>query len=132
LPGNVTTAKLKHIQNRCGNSLLFKSVSGDFIPPEEDDNTSVCELLPETAVVLADIISWARYIVPAFLIILTGIDISRIVVSGNIEEELPKRKKTIFIRLIVAAVFFFLPIIVQLLLSIVTEYDYGDISCIWK
>lgn len=98
---------------------------------------SLCtKIMPNTAKVLAKIIGYVQLIVPVLLIVLTGIDIGRIIVSGNLDEELPKQKKKILVRLITAIAIFFLPLIVQLLLTTVkidsgsTEDEIGAIEYI--
>ena len=75
------------------------------------------EILPETSKVLRNVIKGAQIIIPVLLIVLTGLDIGKIVLTGNIEEELPKRKKLIMARFIVAIVFFFLPLFVSLVID---------------
>lgn len=85
--------------------------------PESDIKGSgaLCdEILPNTSKILSKVIKWIQILVPVFLIILTALDIGKIVVTGNIEEELPKRKKIIMIRFVVAIVFFFLPLFVRM------------------
>ena len=52
--------------------------------------------------------------------------------AGNIEEELPKRKKSIVIRLIVMIAFFFLPLIVQLIVSLAEGVNILDVSCLFN
>ena len=110
---------------------LFSEVSWDEGEEEGEDKTSICEVIPETALVLTRIIKWMQILVPGLLIGLTAFDIGKIVVSGNLEEELPKQKKKIIIRIIVAIIFFFLPIIVQIITSWSYDVDYGDVSCLW-
>ena len=63
-----------------------------------ENKESFCDRYSNTAFVLIDIIKIMQILVPAIVIIFTGIEIGRIVLAGNIEEELPKRKKSIFIR----------------------------------
>lgn len=111
---------------------MYVEVDWNSAGGEGENATSICDIIPETALILAEIVNYARIIVPAFLIILTGIDISRIVIAGNIDEELPKRKKTIFIRLVVSLVFFFLPLIVGIITAATYGVDFGDVSCIWQ
>lgn len=110
---------------------LYREVNWDEAAEEEESATSICDVLPETSLLIAKIINYARILVPAILIILTAIDITKIVLTGEIEEELPKRRKLIITRFIIAAVFFFLPIFVQLFISSSYGIDFGDISCLW-
>lgn len=111
---------------------LYKEVDWNEVPETGDSMTSICDIIPETALILAEFTQWARIIVPAFLIILTGFDISKIVINGNLEEELPKRRKHIIIRAVVALIFFFLPLFVQAIIGVTQGVDFGDVSCIWN
>jgi len=88
--------------------------------PNGDDNSgSLCtERLKNTSPVLKSIIQLGQILVPALVIILTALDIGKIVISGNVEEELPKRKKTIINRAIILVVFLFLPLLVKVLLKL--------------
>ena len=132
--GNIITRKKDETNVKCTSDRfnLYKEVDWDEMESNEDDATSICDIIPNTALVLADIINIVRMVVPAFLIILTGIDISRIVIAGNIDEELPKKRKNIIIRFIVVAVFFFLPLLVQTIVASSYGVDFGDVSCIWN
>ncbi len=88
---------------------------------------SLCEeVMPETAKVLAKIIGWCQLLIPALLIILTALDIGKIVVSGNLDEDLPKQNKRIVKRFIAALVIFFLPLIIRLVLSQVADSGSED------
>ncbi len=93
---------------------------------------SFCDEYGNTAVVLIQIINILQIVVPALVIVLTGIDIGRIVVAGNVEEELPKRKKTIIIRLIIMAVFLFLPLITKLVITLINDKEIYDVSCLFN
>lgn len=96
--------------------------------------TQVCSSIPETTKVLKQVIQWAQILVPAIVIILSGIDIGKMVVAGNLDEELPKRKKGMIIRFIVMLVFFFLPLIVKVLFSTVFDdgiLGVGGIDCLF-
>lgn len=89
----------------------------DKIPNKADqDDGALCdEILPNTSKQLKILIKWSQILVPVFLIVLTALDIGKIVVTGNIDEELPKRKKIIIIRFVVVLVFFFLPVLVRMI-----------------
>lgn len=93
---------------------------------------SFCDKYTNTAYVLIDIIKIMQILVPALVIILTGIEIGRIVVAGNIEEELPKRKKSMIIRFIVMIAFLFLPVITQLIISLAEGVSILDVSCLFN
>lgn len=102
--------------------------------PQISDNMqeSFCDKYPNVAFVLIDIIKIMQILVPAIVIIFTGIEIGRIVVAGNIEEELPKRKKSIIVRIIVMIAFIFLPLITQLIVSLAEGVSILDVSCLFN
>lgn len=77
----------------------------------------ICDKIPETAKVLRTIISYVKIIIPTLLVILVGLDITKIVIAGNPEEELPKKRKSIIARLITAISVFFLPTIISVILN---------------
>ena len=115
--------------------VLFNTGLGTGDNPGND----LCsEIMPETALVIRDIIKYAQILVPVFLIVLTGLDIGKIVVAGNIEEDLPKQKKKIIGRLVATIVFFFLPLIATLLIDMLKETgavnasDIQSIECIFE
>ena len=111
-------------------------------PPSNDGQTgkNACESIPQTVKVLKTIIQVMQLGIPAFVIILTSIDIFRMVVADNLTEELPKRKKIIIIRFIIMIVFFFLPLIINVLLNILynssswfkKEVGINNINCLFK
>lgn len=97
-----------------------------------DSVGSFCEKYPNTAFVIIDIIKIMQILVPALVIILTGVEIGRIVVAGNLEEELPKRKKNMIIRFIIMVTFFFLPVIVQLIISLAEGVPMYKVDCLFN
>lgn len=100
--------------------------SGTVTEGDDVDTGELCtKIMPQTAQDLATIIGWVQILVPILLIILVGLDIGKIVVAGNIEDDLPKQKKKIIVRFIVAISVFFLPLIMKLLLSMV-KVDSGS------
>ena len=111
---------------------------------EENQNAekgkNACESIPETVKVLKNIIGILQIGVPAFTIVLTSIDIFRMVVAGNLDEELPKRKKSIIIRLIIMLVFIFLPLFINVGLQLLydnsswfeKEVGIKDIDCLFE
>lgn len=92
---------------------------------------SFCDKYPNVAFVLIDIIQILQIIIPALVIILTGIEIGRIVVAGNIEEELPKRKQSMIIRGIVMVAFFFLPAITKVIISLAEGVPILSVNCLF-
>ena len=99
----------------------------------------LCEsVLKNTSPLLKGLIKWIQILVPVLLIVLTALDIGKIVISGNIDEELPKRKRIIVLRFVVVIVFFFLPVIVRLMTSWLIDSGMGDtnnikyVDCLFK
>lgn len=99
------------------------------IKPKKD---SFCDKYTNTAYVLADIINLAQILVPVFVLVLTSIDIARIVIAGNLEEELPKRKKSLIIRLVIMISFLFLPTITKLIISLASGVTILDVECLFN
>ena len=58
-----------------------------------------------------------QILVPVLMIALTGFDIGKLVLSGNLDEELPKKKTIIIVRFCLTAFFFFLPLITGLIID---------------
>ncbi len=88
----------------------------------DDKSGALCsKILKNTSPIISQIIRIIFIAVPALTIVLTALDIGKIVISGNLEEELPKKKKTIALRLIVVVIFIFLPTIVQVLLTMLKD-----------
>lgn len=99
------------------------------------DSAELCVFIgAKTTAILKEVIAWGQILIPALVLVLIGFDISKIVVSGNLEEELPKKKKSIIIRLIVAVVFFFAPTVVALIINLLqsADIDVGSISCLFS
>ncbi len=104
-------------------SNINKYEKTDSAPPTDSvDTGELCStIMPNTSVYLRTIIKYAQWLVPIFLIVLTSVDVGKIVLAGNIEEELPKQKKKIIVRFVVALVFFFLPTLAILLVKMLQE-----------
>jgi len=92
---------------------------------------SFCDKYPNVAFVLIDIIQIMQIIIPGLVIVLTGIEIGRIVVAGNLEEEMPKRKKSMIIRGIVMIAFFFLPYFTQVIIALAEGVSILDVNCLF-
>ena len=105
-----------------GENVNKYEITDEEVELSSSNNKELCdEIMPETAVVLREVIQYGQFLVPVFLIILTAVDIGKIVVTGNIDEELPKQKKKIITRIIVAIVFFFLPFFAQLMTDLLID-----------
>ena len=83
--------------------------------------------------ILKEVIAWGQVLVPAIVIILIGLDITKMVLAGNLDEELPKKKKSIIIRLVIMLVFFFAPLVATLIINLLQSagISVGDIECIF-
>lgn len=103
----------------------------------KETGVDVCEFMPETTIILKQIIGYVVIIVPVLLIVLVALDIARIVTSGNPEEEIPKRKKAIVSRVLSALAIFFLPVIVTLIIDMIGDQledgkVIGQIRCLFS
>lgn len=84
---------------------------------EEED---LCQMMPDTVVVLRRVIGILQLLVPLLMIVLCGLDLGKIVFSGDdLEKEIPKQRKRFITRLIVGSLFFFVPLMVNLVLGMV-------------
>ncbi len=111
---------------------LYQEVSLDEYNENASTATSICDVIPETALLISTFIYYLGLIIPVLLIVFTAIDITKLVISGNLDEELPKKKKVILTRFIVAVVFFFIPIIIEIFVSSNYGTDFGDVSCLFE
>lgn len=92
------------------------TLTDDISKSDLNKSNALCdEILVNTSPYLKQVIKGIQILVPVFLIVLTALDIGKIVLTGNIEEELPKRKKIIIVRFVVAIVFFFLPLFINMM-----------------
>lgn len=88
----------------------------------EDSEGRLCERLGgELVAIIQEIVGIMQIVVPGLVIVLTGIDIGKLVVNGNLDEELPKKKKTIIIRFIVMIIFLFLPFITDVIIGLLKD-----------
>lgn len=100
----------------------------EYIPTDKieegelNNGNALCdEILKETSPILRNVIKGIQILVPVFLIVLTALDIGKIVIAGNIDEELPKRRKIIITRLIIVIAFFFLPVLVRMIVDMLVN-----------
>ncbi len=106
---------IRYSFNASGQRYVF---AGESQKTDSFDNGDLCKkIMPNTAKIIAKVIGWCQILVPALLIVLVALDLSKLMLAGNIEEELPKQKKRIIVRFIAAVTVFFLPFIVKLALS---------------
>ena len=73
--------------------------------------------------------------IPVIVIILTALDLGKMVIAGNLDEMLPKKKKLIAIRLLLMIIFFFAPLLSRIIISLLNDtgvINIGKIDCIFK
>jgi len=100
---------------------VFKFL-GERDPGKTNQEDKLCEKLGNELVeIIQEIVSIMQIVVPGLVIILTGVDIGKLVANGQIDEELPKRKKTIIIRFVVMMIFFFLPWLTDLIIGLLKD-----------
>lgn len=123
----------------CSGETTKYELTDEIIDLDGVNKDDLCvSIMPNTAVVLSKIIKYIQFLAPVFLIVLTAIDIGKIVVAGNIEEELPKQKSKIIRRFIATVVIFFLPIVINILIDALQDSGAAnsdiirDIGCIFK
>ncbi len=80
----------------------------------------VCEMIPNTVVIIRQIIRYMSIIFPILIVIVTIIDISKLVASPNEENE-KKILKRIRNRVLLIILFVFLPTIINVFLSLLYE-----------
>ena len=86
--------------------------------PGDGTDNALCKVLGnKTVKELQNIINIMQILVPVLMIALTGFDIGKLVLSGNLDEELPKKKTVIIVRFCLTAFFFFLPLITGLIID---------------
>lgn len=93
---------------------------------------SFCDKFSNTAKVLIKIIQIMQFVVPGLVIVLTSVDIARIVIAGEVEEKLPKMKKNIIIRLIIMCLFLFLPLITKLIIASINDKKIYEVDCLFN
>ncbi len=112
----------------------------DKVPDNGDmvDNSLCDDNLKNTAPIVRKIIGILQILMPALVIVLTSLEIGKIVINGNIDEELPKRRKNIIARLIVVAVFLFLPLLTRVFVNVIKSTGaknvefIKDIGCLFE
>lgn len=146
------------------NDPTFKK-SGDYLEPSEDQhykattsqqsgyieytvtdignkNTSstatdrsICDYIPETSKMIRKSIKITQVLLPVMLIFNILIDVLNIVKSDNQEKDIPLLVKRIRTRLILAFVFFILPLIVGLIIRLLNQYttikNIAQIRCLF-
>ena len=105
---------------------------------ESDDinaylGSALCdELLKNSKIPLKRIIGILQLLVPALMIVLCGLDLVRMVFAGKLEDEIPKARKRLIIRLIVGATFFFVPLLVSLTVYMLKDSGAQNVELIEK
>lgn len=100
------------------------------------NSSTICEKIGGKLVeIIQEIVGILQIVVPILVIVLTALDIGKLVVNGNLDEELPKRKKLIIIRLIVMVLFFFLPTITNVIINLLKDaglVGVETVECLFK
>lgn len=110
-----STCKNNNDGNKCIKYQYLGTRNGT--PGNGTDNT-LCKVLGnKTVKELQNIIDIMQILVPVLMIALTGFDIGKLVLSGNLDEELPKKKTIIIVRFCLVVFFFFLPLITNLIID---------------
>ncbi len=101
--------------------LKFVNVTYDPSGSGADNNALCDEILVNSSPYLRDIIKIIQFLTPALMIVLCGLDIAKAVYSGNIDEQFPKIKKRVIVRLIVGVAVFFLPLVIRIVIGITKD-----------
>ncbi len=113
-------------------------VTDEVFDPGAGSPGQVCDEMPETTKVLRDIIKYVQLLTPLLMIVLSGLDIGRIIFSGDLEKELPASKTRIIRRMIVGVSVFFLPLVISLLIDfynqsgVDSEHQIKEIRCLFE
>lgn len=102
----------------------------------KDANRSICDYIPETSKLIRKAIKTLQILLPVILIISIVIDVLNIVKSDNQEKDIPALTKKIRTRLILAVVFFILPVLVGLIIRMLNQYttikNVAQIRCLFE
>lgn len=102
----------------------------------KDANLSICDYIPATSKLIRKAIKTLQVLLPVILIISIVIDILNIVKSDNQEKDIPALVKKIRLRLILAVVFFILPVLVGLIIRLLNQYttikNVAQIRCLFE
>ena len=95
----------------------------------QNNNKNVCDTIgDDTIQQLKTVVSILQVLVPVLVIALTGLDLFKVVTSGDVEEELKKKKVTFIIRFVVMIVFFFLPLFTKIIITLLQNAGVTDIK----
>lgn len=136
---NASECKAKNDNKDCQQFVFIGERGPECDPAVEEcpvPQTSVCDVLGnKTIEIIQEIIGALQIVVPVLVIGLTGFEIGRIVIAGNLDEELPKRRKAIIIRFVVMVFFFFLPLLSNLIIQLLYDAGFieiGNIACLFE
>ncbi len=111
------------------NFLEYKKISENKMEDKEV-NDKLCETIPNVAKVLRDIIKFARIAIGALVIILIAIEILHFVSSSNPSDQLPITIKKISNRIILMVVILLLPLITNIIVTILKSANTIETSTI--
>lgn len=113
---SASTCKSNNDGNKCMKYQYLGTRNGS--PDGDGKDNALCKVLGDKTVKeIQNIIDIMQILVPVLMIALTGFDIGKLVLSGNLDEELPKKKTIIIVRFCLTAFFFFLPLITGLIID---------------
>ena len=111
------------------NFLEYKKISENKMEDKEV-NDKLCESIPNVAKVLRDIIKFARIAIGALVIILIAIEILNFVSSSNPSDQLPITIKKISNRIILMVIILLLPLITNIIVTILKSANTIETSTI--
>ena len=97
---------------------------------DKEVNDKLCESIPNIAKVLRDIIKFARIAIGALVIILIAIEILNFVSSSNPSDQLPITIKKISNRIILMVIILLLPLITNILVTLLKSANTIETSTI--
>ena len=96
------------------------------------DVSDSCSIGSSIISMVYNVLKWAKYILPAIIIILTMLDFIKAIAAQN-DDDMKKAQGKFVKRLIVAALFFLLPLIINFVLQTFGFYDQNcDITALFK
>lgn len=99
---------------------------------EDTEVTVKCSLTEDIIAMVYNVLKWVKYILPALVIILTMLDFIKAIAAQN-DDDMKKAQGKFVKRLIVAALLFLLPLIINFVLQTFGFYDSScDITDLFK
>lgn len=122
----VHTEALKMNSNSYDN-ISSLSISNSFIKYRLDDCNLDAPNDDDSVLWLLDkILDYIKIGGPLIVVIMSSIDFAKVITTGD-DDKLAKAKKNLFIRLMLAAMLFFIPVLIQVIMSVFGIT--GDVTC---